>query len=48
MGGFDPVFFMYGEDGNFVMRVKYHGFKIGLVPEVTITHARIPSVPELK
>lgn len=43
VGGFDPVFFMYGEDGNFVMRTKYHGFKIGIVPGVTITHARAHS-----
>lgn len=46
VGGFDPVFFMYGEDGNIVMRTKYHRFKIGIVPGVTITHARIHSAPE--
>lgn len=38
VGGFDPLFFQYGEDDNYLGRVIYHGFKIGIVPKVTICH----------
>lgn len=38
VGGFDPVFWHYGEDDNFGQRIKYHGFKIGIVPQVYIKH----------
>ena len=38
VGGFDPLFYHYGEDDNYLSRVMYHGFKIGLVPAVTICH----------
>ncbi|RPI74233.1 MAG: glycosyltransferase family 2 protein [Ignavibacteriales bacterium] len=40
--GFDPLFFHYGEDNNFVHRLKYAGFKIGVCPQVRIYHDRIP------
>jgi GT2 family glycosyltransferase len=40
VGGFDPSFFMYGEDDNYVLRVKYHGFKIGICPSAKIYHDR--------
>lgn len=38
VGGFDPLFFMYGEDDNFTQRVLYHGFKIGVIPSAEIFH----------
>lgn len=38
VGGFDPLFFHYAEDDNYMSRVLYHGFKIGLVPQATICH----------
>lgn len=38
IGGFDPLFFHYGEDNDYCNRVKYHGFKIGIVPHVKIYH----------
>lgn len=38
VGGFDPIFWHYGEDDNYGQRVKYHGFKIGIVPKVYIQH----------
>ena len=41
VGGFDTVFFHYGEDDNFCHRVLYHGYKIGVVPNSFVCHDRI-------
>ena len=41
VGGFDSLFFMYGEDDDYCFRAKAHGYKIGLVPDSTIFHKRI-------
>ena len=38
VGGFDPVFFHYGEDDNYAQRVRYKGFKIGILPSTVIYH----------
>ena len=38
VGGFDPIFFMYGEDDNYSQRVQFHGFKIGVIPNAMIFH----------
>lgn len=40
VGGFDPLFFHYGEDDNYCQRVAFHGFKIGVVPDIYIIHDR--------
>ena len=40
IGGFDPIFFHYGEDNNYIHRVKYHGLKVGINPKARIHHAR--------
>jgi GT2 family glycosyltransferase len=40
-GYFDPIFSHYGEDRNFCERVKYHGYKIGVVKNSAICHDRI-------
>lgn len=40
VGGFDPVFFHYGEDDNYCQRVIFHGLKIGVVPQVFLKHDR--------
>ena len=40
VGGFSPVFFHYGEDNNYVDRIKYHGFKVGVYPETVVLHDR--------
>lgn len=40
VGGFDPIFFHYGEDNNYCQRVLYHGFKIGIVSDCFIRHDR--------
>ena len=40
VGGFDPLFFHYGEDENYCQRALYHGFKIGVVPTAFMKHDR--------
>ena len=40
VGGFDPLFFLYGEDTNYLSRLKSHGFKLALVPNTFIHHDR--------
>ncbi len=40
-GYFDPIFSHYGEDRNYCERVKFHGFKIGVVKNTAICHDRI-------
>ncbi len=38
VGGFHPMFFLYGEDDNYCQRVLYHGLEIGIVPSAFIVH----------
>lgn len=40
VGGFDPLFFHYGEDNNYCQRVLFHSFKIGVIPNAYIIHDR--------
>lgn len=40
VGGFDPLFFMYGEDDDLCKRTLRHGFQIGFVPRANIYHYR--------
>ncbi len=40
IGGFAPLFFHYGEDRDFVSRLRFHGLKIGVVAGCTIRHHR--------
>lgn len=40
IGGFDPLFFHYGEDENYCQRALYHSFKIGVVPTAFMRHDR--------
>lgn len=41
VGGFDPIFFHYGEDDNYCQRVHYHGFRIGVITNTYIIHDRV-------
>ena len=43
VGGFDPIFFVYGEDDNYLQRLKFHGQFVGLIPKATIVHDHIDS-----
>ncbi len=38
VGGFNPYFFHYGEDNEYVNRVHYHGKKVFLAPKVKVVH----------
>jgi GT2 family glycosyltransferase len=38
IGGFDPLFYHYGEDNNYCQRLLYHNMKIGIVPDSFIRH----------
>jgi N-acetylglucosaminyl-diphospho-decaprenol L-rhamnosyltransferase len=38
IGGFDPDFFLYGEDIDFCLRLRKHGYEIGFVPEAEVRH----------
>lgn len=39
-GGFDPIFFHYGEDDHYINRVLYRGFKVGILSDAKIYHDR--------
>ncbi|MDC0140225.1 glycosyltransferase family 2 protein [bacterium] len=43
IGGFNPSFFHYGEDDNYIHRVHFHGFKIILRPRCQVFHDRGPA-----
>lgn len=40
IGGFDPIFTHYGEDDNYLQRVRYHKLKVGVVAQSTVCHDR--------
>ncbi|MHA6727083.1 glycosyltransferase family 2 protein [Chryseobacterium sp. A301] len=41
VGGFNPLFYHYGEDNNYLHRLNYHGLKVKLVFETFISHDRV-------
>lgn len=43
VGGFDPLFFMYGEDDDLITRLHYHEKKFALLPSSRIVHLRARS-----
>lgn len=38
IGGFDSLFFHYGEDDNYIQRIFYHRYTIGICPYSRICH----------
>lgn len=38
VGGFDPIYFHYGEDDDYLHRVRYHKWDIGICPQVKVVH----------
>lgn len=47
LGGFDPVFFMYGEDADLCLRAKALGCHPMITPDATIIHYAGASEPQL-
>jgi len=41
VGGFDPIFYHYGEDDNFVHRLHYAKLKLGLLTTCFVNHDRL-------
>ena len=39
LGGFDPLFFMYGEDADLSIRAHLAGFRPAITPAATVIHA---------
>lgn len=48
VGGFNPSFYHYGEDVNYVDRLKYLGHKMGVYPGTNIYHDRENRPPNMK
>lgn len=40
VGGFDPLFFHYEEDVDFLNRAQFHGFKVAICPNAVGYHSR--------
>lgn len=40
IGGFNKIFFHYGEDNNYTDRVKYHHMKVKIIPSAFMCHDR--------
>jgi len=38
IGGFDTLYFVYGEEDDFCRRARYHGFKVGITSRAAICH----------
>lgn len=38
IGNFDPLFFLYHEEGDFCRRARYHGFQIHIISDAQIMH----------
>ena len=46
IGGFDPLFFLYHEEGDLCRRARYHGVKIHIIPKAVVYHKHIQLAPE--
>lgn len=40
VGGFSPLFFHYGEDVDYIHRVRFYGYRVGYAPQTTGCHDR--------
>ncbi len=47
-GGFDPLYFMYGEDDDLLNRWAFHGLRFDLMPSARMVHLReSPPAPQM-
>lgn len=42
VGGFNPLFYIYGEDDDFLHRVHFHKLKVGICPRLRVVHDHKP------
>ena len=47
VGGFNPIFPLYGEDDDYLNRLRFHGLKLGLCPNTRIIHDHQESISPL-
>ncbi len=47
VGGFNPSFFHYAEDNNYIQRLKFHNINVGVVPNAIIFHDRAKRVENI-
>ena len=40
VGGFNPLFYHYGEDNNYIQRLQYYHFEIRLISDAIVYHDR--------
>lgn len=40
IGGFNPIFFAYCEDDNYIHRLRFHGLEVGIFPHSNMYHDR--------
>jgi GT2 family glycosyltransferase len=45
IGCFDPIYFLYHEEGDLCRRAKYHGFQIHIIPKAIVYHKHIQLSP---
>ena len=48
VGGFSPTFPHYGEDDNYCDRIRFHGYKIGVIPAAKAVHLGGTRVTDIK
>ena len=46
IGYFDPIFFLYHEEGDLCRRARYHGFKIHIIPKAIVYHKHMQLSPQ--
>ena len=47
VGGFNPSFFHYAEDDNYIQRLKFHNINVGVVPNAIVFHDRAKRVENI-
>lgn len=45
IGGFDPIYYHYGEDDDYLNRLRFHKIKIGICPKLQIVHDSVRPNP---